>query len=1142
MSQPRRRRSGDRLLDDDEEAQLLSSRDSLYPPASQLQKLHQDAVDIEEEKRKSLVGASADEMLDVVQREAFERRAQTLTAYERQQLRAMVQDRGHEKLLQPRLSFCLADLRKRDGVEQREGGEANEAGSDVFANAAAAAAAAPTYEVGSMPANYNYYQGTTGAGTGPALPTTTTLDPNSQQLCLEWRNLTFTVGGPKGAKGSKAILKNCYGKLYPGEVCALIGPSGAGKSTLMNLLAGRQAWAGNGVSLEADIRFGGKSVTFEDLKSSIAYVMQQDALLGTQTVEETLYFAAKLKLPRGTTESQIEASVSHVMETLSLNHVKNVRIGDALTKGISGGQKKRVSAAIELLNKPSVLFLDEPTSGLDSFSSLELMQELKRIAESERAIICCTIHQPSSELFDQFDRLICMRDGEILFSGYNGKTATSILQQYGEQVLVQAGAAAGGGGGPSPGATTMPPAMSAANANNATFAVAAPGSSPAQLEQGLARRSRSGSADAVGGTKGVTPTTAPQSAQFGSSSNRTGSGPQSPSTSPHSVASQQSPFLGTVELQSPARGLANFPDFFPQLDGVGEETVEIPYAVIQQEEYNNEKMIPIFTVLGFLSLIASRPPPAGFNMADWLLHLAQSLAEEEIREVIEQTARSYEILNPGYVTPRVPLIEYLNDKTNNEYLVANVVSVDRRAAYSWGLGVNKQTGSGAGMPGGRRPLDETLFAHAEEDEDEDDESNDSAGIKQEPYPRPKNENFRPNSEIDKKIAQRDILLWPSLGVAPNALKRKFLQRTDDDNYLQEIPLTDKMELDRIELQGFCSQLGLLLKRELAHRVRDPYGLVFRFLIPTLQILFYSFSFLHLGRELVRGENPLGEAFFDNNEEKLDANTAEGKLRLKSLQGMFTAKIIEVYGAAGFVAWVVLASGASSLSLAVPQERAVFLREYHSNLYKVAAYMIAKLFTELGLIFVQTLFVMTLPYVSWQLPCLWTSWVAISMLLAISGSGFGVLLATANAKAPDRALMMAPLLLSTLPTCFSGSFRPVAEMPAWISWVAYLTPSTFGLKVMAFILTNDSVAEKIKAVTDAGHSENRNEANHLGFVTARDAWWKRMDISATGEAGEQGLATDWWFTWWFSTIVLATCCFLLYFFAILALAWNSRTLY
>ena len=161
------------------------------------------------------------------------------------------------------------------------------------------------------------------------------------------------------------------------------------------------------------------------------YVPQYDTLLGSQTVYETVYFAARLRLPEAN-DAKLRKNVDQLLVDLDLAHVKDVPIGDALIKGISGGQKKRVSTAIELVTRPSIIFLDEPTSGLDSFASLQLITMLKKIAKEQKAIICATIHQPSSELFAQFDRVMCMRFGEVLFHGMNGLRAEALRQQWGK--------------------------------------------------------------------------------------------------------------------------------------------------------------------------------------------------------------------------------------------------------------------------------------------------------------------------------------------------------------------------------------------------------------------------------------------------------------------------------------------------------------------------------------------------------------------------------------------------------------------------------------------------------------------------------------------------------------------------------------
>ena len=136
---------------------------------------------------------------------------------------------------------------------------------------------------------------------------------------------------------------------------------------------------------------------------------------GSQTVEETLRFAAELKLDLPSDE--VVARVEDLLKLMGLEDCSDIIIGDELKKGISGGQKKRVSAGLELIGNPKIMFLDEPTSGLDSFSSLALIRALKKIAREQNAIVCATIHQPSSELFALFDRVMCLRAGKVLFSG-----------------------------------------------------------------------------------------------------------------------------------------------------------------------------------------------------------------------------------------------------------------------------------------------------------------------------------------------------------------------------------------------------------------------------------------------------------------------------------------------------------------------------------------------------------------------------------------------------------------------------------------------------------------------------------------------------------------------------------------------------
>ncbi|CAD7959206.1 unnamed protein product [Amoebophrya sp. A25] len=184
-----------------------------------------------------------------------------------------------------------------------------------------------------------------------------------------------------------------------------------------NALAQRASTLAPGaLRLTGSVRYGSQLLTQETLKQSVSYVMQEDALHPRQTVYEVLLFAARMRLV-GQSEERMRERVASLMQLVGLEGCRDVLVGDHLIKGISGGQKKRLSVAIELLTSPEILFLDEPTSGLDSFYSLALIRSLREICRAEQNIMCCTIHQPSAELFSMFDRVYCLRTGRVLLCG-----------------------------------------------------------------------------------------------------------------------------------------------------------------------------------------------------------------------------------------------------------------------------------------------------------------------------------------------------------------------------------------------------------------------------------------------------------------------------------------------------------------------------------------------------------------------------------------------------------------------------------------------------------------------------------------------------------------------------------------------------
>eukprot|EP00741_Cyanophora_paradoxa_P023432 tig00021582_g22636.t1 len=232
---------------------------------------------------------------------------------------------------------------------------------------------------------------------------------------LSWENLSYTI--PVKVKGQKKkqdkpILREVSGDVQPGHLLAIMGPSGGGKTSLLNVLAGR---AGTSKTLTGEILLNGRPRD-KYFKRIAGYVLQDDVLRSTLTVKETLMFAAELRLPEEMGRTAKEKKVMAVIQELGLTKVVDTRIGDALKRGISGGERKRVSIGCELLTSPMILFLDEPTSGLDSTAALTLMQTLLRLAKHGRTVVT-TIHQPRSNIFALFDKLILMSQGRVVYAG-----------------------------------------------------------------------------------------------------------------------------------------------------------------------------------------------------------------------------------------------------------------------------------------------------------------------------------------------------------------------------------------------------------------------------------------------------------------------------------------------------------------------------------------------------------------------------------------------------------------------------------------------------------------------------------------------------------------------------------------------------
>mmetsp|Transcript_15704 Transcript_15704/g.28662 ORF Transcript_15704/g.28662 Transcript_15704/m.28662 type:complete len:469 (+) Transcript_15704:1049-2455(+) len=237
----------------------------------------------------------------------------------------------------------------------------------------------------------------------------TDIQPDIPQILLSWSDLRLSIPVAKGQM--KEILKGVSGEAIPGEVLAILGTSGAGKTTLINVLNG---WVRNSKSrvITGEVKANGMLISEFEYSLYTGYVLQEDILLATMTVEECLNFSARLKLFGSDAFKKGRAQA--VMHELRLSDVKNSRIGDEKLRGISGGEKKRVCIGVELVTNPSLLFLDEPTSGLDSFTALAMMKMVKEQANLGRTVIC-TLHQPSSQIVEVIDKLIVMSNGHIVY-------------------------------------------------------------------------------------------------------------------------------------------------------------------------------------------------------------------------------------------------------------------------------------------------------------------------------------------------------------------------------------------------------------------------------------------------------------------------------------------------------------------------------------------------------------------------------------------------------------------------------------------------------------------------------------------------------------------------------------------------------
>eukprot|EP00257_Ricinus_communis_P028358 XP_025015772.1 ABC transporter G family member 25 [Ricinus communis] len=222
----------------------------------------------------------------------------------------------------------------------------------------------------------------------------------------------------------RTILNGITGMVSPGEILAILGPSGSGKSTLLNAIAGRIQ--GNGFT--GTVLANNKKLNKHILKRT-GFVTQDDILYPHLTVRETLIFCSLLRLPKSLLKKEKISLAESVISELGLTKCENTIVGNSFIRGVSGGERKRVSIGHEMLINPSLLILDEPTSGLDSTAAHRLVLTLESLAQKGKTIVT-SMHQPSSRVYQMFSSVLVLSEGRCVYFG-KGSDAMAYFESVG---------------------------------------------------------------------------------------------------------------------------------------------------------------------------------------------------------------------------------------------------------------------------------------------------------------------------------------------------------------------------------------------------------------------------------------------------------------------------------------------------------------------------------------------------------------------------------------------------------------------------------------------------------------------------------------------------------------------------------------
>lgn len=236
------------------------------------------------------------------------------------------------------------------------------------------------------------------------------------QFTLTWEKISLSISKKAicGPSSSFNILEDVSGFAKSGECLAILGASGSGKSTLLNILSKKLNKTSN-MTYSGSVKLNQQEMSWNKFKNFIGFVMQRDLFFENLTVQEVFDFIGALRPQQKGKKDQVDPTT--VVDDLNLEPACNTFVGGKFRKGISGGEKRRLSLGAELLANPRILFLDEPTSGLDSYTGYLVIRKLRKLARAQNMLIVYTIHQPSFEIYDLFDSLMILNKGKVSYFG-----------------------------------------------------------------------------------------------------------------------------------------------------------------------------------------------------------------------------------------------------------------------------------------------------------------------------------------------------------------------------------------------------------------------------------------------------------------------------------------------------------------------------------------------------------------------------------------------------------------------------------------------------------------------------------------------------------------------------------------------------